>query len=157
VFRAFPRARYNIDVKADAPGVVENFAAVVKRENIIARVCCGSDSDELAKRLVRALPDCCHFYPKQALTELVWAIRSQQEPPVDDRYHVLDIPLEYQGIRLIDAHLLEMAQQIGRWVNVWTEDAPPELARLIDEGVGGIMTDRPDLLRQLLAQRHFSR
>jgi len=157
VFRAFPRARYNIDVKADAPGVVENFAAVVKRENIIARVCCGSDSDELATRLVRALPDCCHFYPKQALTELVWAIRSQQEPPVDDRYHVLDIPLEYQGIRLIDAHLLETAQQIGRWVNVWTVDAPPEMARLIDEGVGGIMTDRPDLLRQLLAQRHFSR
>ncbi|HME92057.1 MAG TPA: glycerophosphodiester phosphodiesterase family protein, partial [Myxococcaceae bacterium] len=106
VFRAFPRARYNIDLKADAPGVVENFAAIVKRENMVARVCCGSDSDALAARVVQALPDCCHFYPQQALTELVLAIRSNQKPPVDDRYHVIDMPLEYQGVRLIDAHLL---------------------------------------------------
>jgi len=157
VFRAFPRARYNIDLKADAPGVVENFAAVVKRENMIARVCCGSDSDELAQRLVRALPDCCHFYPRQALTELVWAIRSNQKPPLDDRYHALDIPLEYQGIRLVDGHLVQAARQIGRWVNVWTVDAPAEMTRLIGDGVGGIMTDRPDLLRQLLDQRPLSR
>jgi len=65
--------------------------------------------------------------------------------------------LEYQGIRLVDGHLVQAARQIGRWVNVWTVDAPAEMRRLIGDGVGGIMTDRPDLLRQLLDQRPLSR
>jgi glycerophosphoryl diester phosphodiesterase len=38
----------------------------------------------------------------------------------------------------------------GKWVNVWTVDDPAEMRQLINEGVGGIMTDRPDLLRQAL-------
>jgi glycerophosphoryl diester phosphodiesterase len=118
-----------------------------------ARVCCGSESDELAAELAQALPECCHFYPRQALTELVLAIRGGRPPPVEDRYQVVELPLEYQGVRLIDAQLLDAAKRIGRWVNVWTVDDPGEMRRLIREGVGGIMTDRPDLLRQALRER----
>ncbi|HEX8822459.1 MAG TPA: glycerophosphodiester phosphodiesterase family protein, partial [Archangium sp.] len=38
--------------------------------------------------------------------------------------------------------------------NVWTVDDPEEMRRLVIEGVGGIMTDRPDLLRQILDASH---
>jgi len=153
VFRAFPRALFNIDVKAQTRGIAERFAAVIRREKMAGRVCCGSESDELAAELTQALPECCHFYPRQALTELVLAIRGGRPPPVEDRYLVAELPLEYQGVRLIDAQLLDTAQRIGRWVNVWTVDDPGEMRRLIHEGVGGIMTDRPDLLSQALSER----
>ena len=153
VFRAFPRALFNIDVKAQTRGIAERFAAVIRREKMAGRVCCGSESDELAAELAQALPECCHFYPRQALTELVLAIRGGRPPPVEDRYLVAELPLEYQGVRLIDAQLLDTAQRIGRWVNVWTVDDPGEMRRLIHEGVGGIMTDRPDLLSQALRER----
>jgi glycerophosphoryl diester phosphodiesterase len=153
VFRAFPGALFNIEVKARAPGIAERFAAVIRKEKMAARVCCGSESDELAAELAQALPECCHFYPRQALTELVLAIRGGRPPPVEDRYQVVELPLEYQGVRLIDAQLLDAAKRIGRWVNVWTVDDPGEMRRLIREGVGGIMTDRPDLLRQALRER----
>jgi glycerophosphoryl diester phosphodiesterase len=39
---------------------------------------------------------------------------------------------------------------MGRWVNVWTIDDPATMQALVALGVGGIMTDRPDLLRAVL-------
>jgi glycerophosphoryl diester phosphodiesterase len=41
----------------------------------------------------------------------------------------------------------------GLPVHVWTIDDPDEMARLLDLGVDGIMTDRPDLLKDLLVAR----
>ena len=38
-------------------------------------------------------------------------------------------------------------------VHVWTIDDEAEMARLLDLGVDGIMTDRPQVLRDLLIRR----
>ncbi len=51
-----------------------------------------------------------------------------------------------------DADLAE-ARRLGLRVIVWTVNEPGEMAALIDRGVDGIITDRPDLLRALLAER----
>jgi glycerophosphoryl diester phosphodiesterase len=77
----------------------------------------------------------------------VLSVRSGEAPPLDDRYTVLDMPLEFGGVRLVDANLLRAAEKTGRWINVWTIDDPAEMKALIAQRVGGIMTDRPDLLR----------
>ena len=38
-------------------------------------------------------------------------------------------------------------------VYVWVVDEPAEMTRLIEHGVAGIVTDRPDLLQTVLAAR----
>jgi len=148
--RAFPGMRWNIELKSLSAGIEDAFAKLVRSENAANRVCCGSEDDAHAARIFAALPEACHFYPGNALAEFVLAVRNGRPPALDERYAVLDMPLEYLGVRLIDAPLLEAARANGKWINVWTVDAETEMRRLVAEGVGGIMTDRPDLLRRIL-------
>jgi glycerophosphoryl diester phosphodiesterase len=52
----------------------------------------------------------------------------------------------------ITAKLLQQAHSRGCQVNTWTVNEPAEMRRLIDLGVDGIITDRPDLLSVLLGE-----
>ena len=150
VLKAFPALPLNVEVKAEAPGVESAVASILRAEGAVDRVCLGSELDPLAERLVAAAPEVCAFYPRDALTELVLAIKSGAQPPDDRRYQVLDMPLDYGEVRLVDAPFLEATTRLGRWVNVWTIDDPTTMRELVAIGVGGIMTDRPDLLREVL-------
>ncbi|MDR1078483.1 MAG: glycerophosphodiester phosphodiesterase, partial [Propionibacteriaceae bacterium] len=49
--------------------------------------------------------------------------------------------------------LLRQAHRAGQRVHVWTVDDPATMDRLIEAGVDGIVTDRPDLLKQVLERR----
>jgi glycerophosphoryl diester phosphodiesterase len=153
VLRAFPGVRFNIEVKPDVPGIEDAFFQVLREEGALEHACVGSELDEVGERLVRIMPDACHFYPRDALASFVLAVRAGNQPPDDPRYTVLDMPLYFGEVRLVDEALLRTVEAYGRWVNVWTVDDPEEMRRLVAEGVGGIMTDRPDLLRRVLDER----
>ncbi len=150
VLRAFPGLRFNIEVKPDVPGIEDAFFQVLREEGALERVCVGSELDAVGERLARVMPDACHFYPRDALAAFVLSVRAGEQPPDDPRYTVLDMPLHFGDVRLVDEALLRAVDAHGRWLNVWTVDDPQEMRRLVTEGVGGIMTDRPDLLRQVL-------
>jgi glycerophosphoryl diester phosphodiesterase len=125
---------------------------VLRHEGALDRVCMGSEYDSVGERLAARMPDACHFYPRDALTTFVLSVRGGEAPPVDPRYTVLDMPLYFGEIRLVDEDFLRTTERHGKWVNVWTVDDPEEMRRLVSERVGGIMTDRPDLLRRILDQ-----
>lgn len=150
VLRAFPTPRLNVELKPDVPGMEHAFLQVLREEGALERVCMGSELDAVAERLAALAPEACHFYPRDALTAWVLAVRAGETPPEDARFTVLDMPLYFGEVRLVDAALLAAAAAHGKWINVWTVDEPEEMRRLLDEGIGGIMTDRPDLLRQVM-------
>lgn len=151
VLRAFPTLRFNIELK-DARGL-EAFVTLVQEERCLDRLCIGSEHDELGRQLSERLPDALHFYPRDALAGFVLSIRSGDAPEDDGRYTVLDMPLTYAGVTMFDAALSTEAARHNKWVNVWTVDDPDDMRRAISEGVGGIMTDRPDLLRRVIDDR----
>jgi glycerophosphoryl diester phosphodiesterase len=57
---------------------------------------------------------------------------------------------------MIDADLAEAAGHSGLGLIAWTVNSPDRMAELIMLGVDGIVTDRPDLMRRVLAE-HGSR
>lgn len=150
ILRAFPRMRFNVELKPSAAGIEEVFAKLLDGEHAQDRVCVGSESDEVGARLHLVLPDVCHFYPRDALVAFVMSFRMSGEITDDSRYTVLDMPLYFQGMRLIDEPFLAACRARGKWVNVWTIDDEAEMKTLVKEGIGGVMTDRPDLLRKVL-------
>ena len=55
----------------------------------------------------------------------------------------------------VDAHSIAEAHSLGLKVVVWTVNRRPDMDRLIDLGVDGIISDRPDLLRTAAAAKGF--
>ncbi|MBX3610435.1 MAG: glycerophosphodiester phosphodiesterase [Hydrogenophaga sp.] len=53
----------------------------------------------------------------------------------------------------LDQHTLERARAEGLRVIPWTVNEVPDMERLIDWGVDGLITDHPERLRQVLQQR----
>jgi glycerophosphoryl diester phosphodiesterase len=150
VLRAFPGVRLNVELKPEASAHVRTLVDVVRGAGAAGRVCLGSEEDDVAARLVAVASEACHFFPKRALTGAILWLQGADVPEPEAPFAVLDMPLFFMGSRLVDRGFLARAAARGLWVNVWTIDDTTEMRRLVDDGVGGIMTDRPDLLRELL-------
>jgi glycerophosphoryl diester phosphodiesterase len=72
-------------------------------------------------------------------------------PPV--RGDLAQLPHRLGALTVVDASLLRAARAQGREVHVWTVDDPAEMAQLLDLGVDGLLSDRPDVLREVLRAR----
>ena len=53
----------------------------------------------------------------------------------------------------LDAALVAEAHSLGLQVVTWTVNDPKDMADLIDMGVDGIISDRPDVLRQIAGEK----
>lgn len=148
VYRAFPGLRLNVELKDER--ALDPLSTLLDGEaDWTSRLCLGSEFDELGGRVVAAFPDACCFFPRDALAAFVLGAKGGEV--VDDpRYLVLDMPYRWEDVTLFDAELARVAAAHGKWVNVWTVDAEADMRQALADGVGGIMTDRPDVLRAVL-------
>ncbi|MEV4644266.1 glycerophosphodiester phosphodiesterase family protein [Saccharopolyspora sp. NPDC049357] len=65
----------------------------------------------------------------------------------------VQVPARHKGLEVVDERFVGLAHRWGVEVHVWTVDEPSEMLRLLDLGVDGLVTDRPDLLNRLLRER----
>ena len=66
--------------------------------------------------------------------------------------NALQIPTKDSRINLKDQKLIRGARKKGMEVHYWTINDPETMQELIDLGADGIITDRPDLLIELLKE-----
>jgi glycerophosphoryl diester phosphodiesterase len=82
-----------------------------------------------------------------------WVMASRMGRGVKCEALALQLPRTSRGVRVIDGRLVEAAHGLGLQVHVWTVNKPVEMAELLDLGVDGLITDRPDLLKDVLEER----
>ncbi|MCA9871753.1 MAG: glycerophosphodiester phosphodiesterase, partial [Anaerolineae bacterium] len=62
----------------------------------------------------------------------------------------VQVPEKRAGLRVLTAGFVDDAHKRGMDVHAWTINEVDDMQRMIDLGVDGIITDRPDLLMELL-------
>ena len=125
---------------------------VVRDTGATSRVCLGAWDAGQARALATEHPDLCLFFPEDAARGFVGAAltgKSSDKYPFD----VLAISAQAEGMDLTAPPIMAAAKAAGIPVQVWTIDDPAEMTTLLDRGVAGIQTDRPDRLRQVLDAR----
>jgi len=65
----------------------------------------------------------------------------------------LQVPHRLGRITVASPRVVRRAHAAGLHVHVWTVDDPQEMRLLLDRGVDGLMTDRTDILKDVLRER----
>ena len=148
---AWPDVRVNIDPKHDA--AAEPLADVILRAGATDRVCVAAFSDRRTERVkARVGPALCTGMGPRQVAQLVAASRGM---PGGKRLRApcAQVPPHQGRLPLVTDRFVSTAHRLGVQVHVWTIDDREEMARLLDLGVDGIMTDRPNVLKELLVER----
>lgn len=151
---AFPEARFNIDVKEEA--AVEPTIAAIARTRSAGRVLLTSFSERRRQRLAALVPGAVTSVGGSGVIRFRGAayLRSPGSAARALRGGVaLQIPERSGPLRLVTRPLVDLAHRVGAEVHVWTVNDPADMARLLDLGVDGLVTDRADLAMQVLAER----
>ncbi len=68
-------------------------------------------------------------------------------------YDALQVPETAGALRIVSLTTVTAAHRMGLAVHVWTVDEREGMERLLDLGVDGLMSDRPDVLADVLDDR----
>ncbi len=157
---AFPRARFNIDAKADA--AVRPLVDHIAEFEAWDRVCVSSFTVArlhrtralLRRRLGPRRPVASaastagvawtRFVP--GLPAVAHTAGQAFQVPVSQRLGGREIPI-------VTAEFVGAAHRVGRQVHVWTINDGEQMNQLLDLGVDGIFTDRVDTLIGVLSAR----
>jgi glycerophosphoryl diester phosphodiesterase len=150
-----PLVAVNLDIKATGPAVEpyeEALASSLARHDHLDRVIVASFLDVATEAFSRFAPGIASSAGTLAVAEFWRALTQGGEFP---RFgHVaLQVPAVYGEQVLVDERFVSRAHERGLAVHVWTINDEAEMARLLDLGVDGIISDRPSVLVELLDRR----
>lgn len=150
-----PTVALNLDIKATGPAVApyeEALATALAGHDHLDRVIVASFLDVATDAFSRFAPAVATSAGTLAVAAFWRALTQGGEFPTLG--HVaLQVPALYGDQVLVDRRFVATAHDRGVAVHVWTVNDEAEMARLLDLGVDGIISDRPTALVALLDQR----
>ena len=149
----FPELNVNVDVKGTSG--IGPVADAIERTKAHDRVCVASFSaarrDATVARLTRPVAtsagttEAASYFARGAV-----GIRVTRPLRNVD---ALQIPWKQGGVRVLTARHVRAAHLASTLVHVWTINERADMERLLDMGVDGLVSDRSDILKQVLIER----
>ncbi len=120
----------------------EPLTRVILEEDVAGRVTSISFDPEALRRVRRVLPD-----------QPVGLILSGAPPDAAELARSVGADLVSLEWAYLNAEAVERCRRAGLKVTAWTVNEPGQMRRVIELGVDGIVTDRPDLLARTISAR----
>jgi glycerophosphoryl diester phosphodiesterase len=155
VLTTWPWLRVNIDVKTES-GIIP-IAESIERTKAHDRVCITSFSRKrrlaTVKRLSKPVATSAGTSEVARFLAGVRLGLPGMARKAVAQVDCLQVPVK-EGVTIVDRKTVDAAHALGKLVMVWTIDERAEMERLLDLGVDGIVTDRADVLKDVLVARN---
>jgi glycerophosphoryl diester phosphodiesterase len=138
-----------IEVKGERTEVAERMVDVVCQADAVDRVLIGGFSDVVVKAVRRRLPklitSASGVEARAAFTRSYLCLA-----PKPTGYRLFQMPLRLRGKNALRRPFVRAARRAGIPVQAWIVDEPDDMRRVIDWGVTGIISDRPDVALEVV-------
>ncbi len=154
VFERFPQTRINIEMKVNDAEGEKRLARLLLDNGWDEWAMVGSfHTDALAR--FRALGEGRIATSASAgeTRAFLLHVLFRQTRRLRPHYDALQVPEVYRGIRVVSPTSIRLAHDLDLDVHVWTIDDRDTMERLLDWGVDGLMSDRPDTLAEVYQAR----
>lgn len=152
VFEAFPQMRMVIEIKERKADLVAPLGNLIRQYDMQDKVLIASFDAGVLKRFRAQFPEVA---TSPGLSEgfiFYMLCRLSLSAVYHPNAEVLQIPYKFGPFDTKHPWFIEGAKQNNIQIQFWTVDAEEDLALLIERGVDGIITRRPDRLLKLLGR-----
>jgi glycerophosphoryl diester phosphodiesterase len=145
-FRDLP---FVVEIKGNRPEAADPVLGVIADAKAIDRVIVGGFSQAVLDHVRRVNRDAVTSASKQEARFALY--RSYfRIVPSDPEYWVFQVPYRFHGRRRFRRAFVETVGRINLPVQQWVVDDADDMRRLIDWGVNGLISDRPDLAQTVI-------
>jgi glycerophosphoryl diester phosphodiesterase len=144
VLRRYSETSVIIEMKVDSEEMGEVVAREVRVAGAVDRVCAAGYGARSVAAVRAALPDMACSACRPEVRAAVY--RGLARWPLGSvRYGGFQVPERSGWLRIVSPRFIRAAHQAALGVQVWTVDDEPDMRRLLQWGVDGLISDRPDL------------
>ncbi|NHZ72264.1 MAG: glycerophosphodiester phosphodiesterase [Aquificales bacterium] len=152
IFQAFPDMLMNIEIKQDSPSIVEPFCDLIHEYGMADKVLIPTFHPDTMIEFREKCPGIATAMTEPEIRTFFGLnlafLGSLYSPPGE----AFQIPEYSGGLHVVTKHFVNGAHDRNIAVHVWTVNDPADMERLIAAGVDGIITDRPDLLLEIMGR-----
>lgn len=152
VFQAFPNYHMTIEIKKTEQSMAEPFCSLIREYGMQEKVLVASFHDERMDEFRQVCPEVATSSARQETTIFVLMSKAFLGRLYSPKFYALQVPEESSGITVMTAQFVRAANERNLRVEPWTIDDPEQMRLYTDWGVDGIITDRPDLMLEVLGR-----
>jgi glycerophosphoryl diester phosphodiesterase len=153
LFQKFPQMRYLIEIKLTENPIDKPLCELIRKYGMQNKVIIGSFHDEAMRNFRTTCPEVATGASRGEVTSYVILGKIFLGGFISPEYQALQVPWEKsesKGIPIMTARFIREAHAKNLHVEPWTVNDPELMKQYIEWGVDGIITDRPDLLIEVL-------
>lgn len=152
MYQTFPDKHMTIEIKMSNAAMIKPFCELIRQYNMQDKILVASFFDDKMKDFRAECPEVATSSAKNETTIFVLASKVFLAGFYSPKFIALQVPEESGGITVMTEAFVKASHARNLIIEVWTINDTKTMQKLIDWGVGGIITDRPDLMMGLLGR-----